>query len=154
MGRGIKNGKWHLWFEIFYEIPGRQNKVLDTVRYLFAILCTKRSTVYLLPIEQRNQIRKTLLLDFSVSKNNHPLREFLRSDRGEYDEVLDKSDIQILLLKESLKLQHSETEKVDTVIEFMKSDHFKSKEELSNLLQAVKEEDDKLLVKIYETISQ
>ena len=105
-------------------------------------------------IEQRNQIKKTLLLDFSVSKNNHSLREFLRSDRGEHNEVLDKSDIQILLFKETLKLQNSETEKVNTVLEFMNSDHFKSKEELSKLLQVVKEEDDELLVKIYETISQ
>ena len=105
-------------------------------------------------IEQRNQIRKTLLLDFSVSKKSQPLREFLRSDRGEHNEALDKSDIQLLLFKESFKLQNSETEKVNIVLEFMNSDDFKSKEELSKLLNIVKEEDEKLLDKIYERITQ
>ena len=105
-------------------------------------------------IEQRNQIRKTLLLDFSVSKKNHPLQEFLRSDRGEHNEAQDKSDIQIILFKETLKLQNSKAEKINTVLEFMKSDDFKSKEDLSKLLHIVQEEDIKLLDKIYETITK
>ena len=49
-------------------------------------------------LDQRDQIRKVLLQDFSVTKTNTILREFLRSDRGEHDiEAVDKIDIQILL---------------------------------------------------------
>ena len=49
-----------------------------------------------------------------------------RSDQEEHDEALDKSDIKLLLLfKESFKLQNSETEKVNTVLEFMNSNDFK-----------------------------
>jgi hypothetical protein len=104
-------------------------------------------------IEQRDQIRKTLLLDFSVTKSNQFLREFLRSDRGEYADITEKIDIKLIILQETLKTLKYQDQKVKIILEFMNSDDFQTKEELTKVLSVVKDEDPILLEKIYETMN-
>ena len=104
-------------------------------------------------IEQRDQIRKTLLLDFSVTKSNPFLREFLRSDRGEYADITEKIDIKLVILQETLKTLKYQDQKVEIILEFMNSDDFQTKEELTKVLSVVKDEDPTLLEKIYDTMN-
>ena len=98
-------------------------------------------------LEQREDVRRDLLLNFPEACKTEGLRELLKSDRGEYSDI----DINLVLFQESLL--RKDCDKIVVIKRFLQRPDVKTEKDIRKALDVVKQIDATLLEKVHKSIT-